>query len=58
MRDNGESNYALAKKLGVSQSAVANWLNGDYKPLRPYALMLFHHYGERPEGLNYDIESG
>lgn len=28
MKERGETNYRLAKEIGVSQSTVANWLNG------------------------------
>lgn len=52
MQKNGESNYALAKQLGVSQTTIANWLSGETKPFRPYALILEQHYGEFPAGLN------
>jgi predicted transcriptional regulator len=52
MQECGESNYALAKQLGVSQSTIANWLSGATKPFRPYALILESHYGEPPAGLS------
>ena len=53
MQEHGESNYALAKRLGISQTTVANWLSGETKPFRPYALVLSQHYGEEPPGLEY-----
>jgi len=31
-KENNVSNYSIAKKLSVSQSTVANWLNGTTYP--------------------------
>lgn len=41
----GESNYRLAKILGVSQSSVANWREGKSKPMKIYIEKLAEHFG-------------
>ena len=41
---NGESNYKLAKALGVSQTSIANWKNGTDP--HPICLnVVANHYG-------------
>ena len=45
MKAKGESNYALAKALDISNSTVANWLGGENKPIRVYQKKLAEHYG-------------
>lgn len=32
LRDFGLSQYALAKRLGINQSTICNWLNGKKEP--------------------------
>ena len=54
MDERGESNYALAKALGVSNSTVANWLGGESTPIRVYQKMLADHYGTTVEALNQE----
>ena len=49
--ERGESNYRLAKDLGVSQTSVANWLTGRNKPLGVYLQLLADHYGVSVEQL-------
>jgi len=49
-----ETNYRLAKSLGVSQTTVANWRSGKTKPLRVYTVMLADHFGVSVEDLKED----
>lgn len=44
MKENGETNYALAKALEISNSTVANWLNGETAPIRSHLKLLADHY--------------
>lgn len=44
MKERGETNYALAKAIGVSQSTVANWVSGATEPMRVYVEVLNRHY--------------
>lgn len=50
MEERGESNYRLAKDLGVSQSTIANWLNGR-KPTGIALKAIAAHYGCTVEDL-------
>ena len=45
MKDKGESNYRLAKEIGVSQTTVANWLSGKNEPIPSIRKLLDHHFG-------------
>jgi len=45
MAKRAETKYQLAKELGVSQSTVANWLDGSARPQLRYAAKLAEHYG-------------
>lgn len=45
MKEKGESNYRLAKEIGVSQTAVANWLSGKNEPLPTIRKLIDQHYG-------------
>lgn len=45
MAKKAETKYQLAKELGVSQSTVANWLDGSARPQLRYAAKLADHYG-------------
>lgn len=45
-----ESNYRLAKEIGVSQTTVANWREGK-KPLNVYLEKIAEHYGVTVEEL-------
>lgn len=40
----GESNYRLAKEIGVHQSSVANWKSG-IMPHPKHAKLVAEHYG-------------
>ncbi len=46
----GESNYRLAKSLGVSQTTVANWKNGTM-PYGIYLKAIADHYNVTVEEL-------
>ena len=45
MAERNESNYRLAKEIGVAQTSVANWLSGETKPLSVYAEKIAKHFG-------------
>lgn len=45
MKEKGETNYALAKALEISNSTVANWLSGETAPIRSHLKQLADHYG-------------
>ena len=53
-KEHGESNYRLAKEIGVSQTTVANWITGRRKPLKVYMQLLAEHYGISVEQLKED----
>ena len=40
------SQYALAKKLGISQSTICNWLNGKKEPSIESLWKLADYFGE------------
>lgn len=44
LQEKGETKYALAKDLEVSQSTVANWLNGETAPIRSHLKQLADHF--------------
>ena len=44
MKERGETNYAVAKAIGVSPSTVANWRSG-ISPIRSHLGLLAEHYG-------------
>lgn len=46
MTRNYETNYRLAKDIGVSQTTVANWLAGKTTPSIHYFGKLVSHYGD------------
>lgn len=50
----GESNYRLAKSVGVSQTSVKNWRDGKSEPMAVYKRMLAEHYGCTVEELEAD----
>ena len=50
----GESNYRLAKDLGVTCTSVQNWRDGKSEPLAVYKRMLAEHYGCTVEELEAD----
>ena len=43
--ERGETNYRLAKEIGVKQTSIANWKQGKTKPLMVYAERLAEHFG-------------
>ena len=43
--EHGESNYRLAKEIGVTCTSVQNWRTGVTKPLHVYAEKIAAHYG-------------
>lgn len=47
----GESNYKVAKALGVSQTSVQNWRTGKTKPIGIYTEKLAEHFGVSVEAL-------
>lgn len=49
--ERGETNYRLAKELGVKQTSVQNWRTGKTKPLKVYREMIAAHYGVTVEEL-------
>ena len=46
MKAEGISQYALAKKLGISQSTICNWLNGKKEPSIESLWRLADFFGE------------
>ena len=49
--EHGETNYRLAKELGVKQTSVQNWRTGKTKPLNVYLEKIAEHYGVTVEEL-------
>lgn len=47
-KENGETNYRLAKELGVHATTVQNWRDGK-KPLLEHAFRVATHYGKTVE---------
>lgn len=43
--EHGESNYRLAKALGVQKTSVQNWRTGKTRPMAVYLEKLAAHYG-------------
>lgn len=54
MEANNLSNYSVAKKLGVSQTSVANWLSGGNTPHRKTMLAIASLFGLTVDELNGD----
>lgn len=50
----GETNYRLAKELGVTQTSIQNWRTGETKPLAVYLERLAAHFGCTVEELTAD----
>lgn len=46
MQAEGVSQYGLAKKLGISQSTISNWLNGKKEPSIESLWKLADYFGE------------
>lgn len=45
MQERGETQYRLAKEIGVSQAAVKNWLDGSAIPIKIIRTLLDAHFG-------------
>lgn len=45
MQERGETQYRLAKEIGVSQAAVKNWLDGTTLPIKSIRALLDSHFG-------------
>lgn len=43
--ERGETNYRLAKILGVHQTSIANWKSGEITPHPKHIKMLAEHFG-------------
>lgn len=43
--ERGETNYRLAKTLGVHQSSIANWKSGETTPHPKHLRALAEHFG-------------
>ena len=50
MKEKGESNYRLAKEIGVSQTTVANWLSGKNEPIPSIRKLLDNHFVIQEDG--------
>lgn len=49
--ERGETNYRLAKAIGVSQTSVKNWRDGVTRPFPRHAKAIAKHYGVEVEEL-------
>lgn len=49
--ENGETNYRLAKEIGVSQTSVKNWRDGVTHPFPRHVKAIAKHYGVKVEEL-------
>lgn len=49
--ERGETNYRLAKTLGVHQTSIANWKSGEATPHPKHLVMLAEHFGVTVEDL-------
>lgn len=56
-KKNCETNYRLAKELGVHQTSIANWKSG-IKPHPRHLKAVADHYGVTPEELLGEKEVG
>lgn len=43
--ERGETNYRLAKEIGVSQTAIKHWKEGTHHPHPRHARLIEQHYG-------------
>ena len=55
--ERGESNYRLAKEIGVHQSSIQNWKDG-IKPHPKHIKLLAEHYGVTVDELLSDQDEG
>lgn len=49
--ERGETNYRLAKTIGVHQSSIANWKSGDNAPHPKHLRLLAEHFGVSVDAL-------
>lgn len=49
--EKGESNYRLAKALGVHCTSIKNWKTGKNQPMGVYTEKLAEHFGVSVEAL-------
>lgn len=52
--ERGETNYRLAKCLGVHQSSITNWKRGQITPHPKHIKLLADHFGVTVEELLED----
>lgn len=57
MKEKGETNYRLAKEIGVSQTTVANWLSGKNEPIPSIRRLLDKHFGLEDTDDGKQVES-
>lgn len=55
--ERGETNYRLAKELGVHQTTIRNWKNG-IRPHPVYLRLLAEHYETTVDELLSDHDEG
>lgn len=55
MKERGETNYRLAKEIGVSQSTIANWLVGT-EPTGLALKAVANHFGCEIDDLAGDYD--
>lgn len=55
--EHGETNYRLAKDIGVRQTSIKNWKNG-IKPHPKNAKLVAKHYGVKVEELMGTMQQG
>lgn len=55
--ERGETNYRLAKELGVHQTTIQNWKNG-IRPHPIYLRLLAEHYETTVDELLSDQDEG
>ena len=55
--ERGETNYRLAKILGVHQSSIANWKNGKIRPHPKHIKMIADHFDVTEDELLSESEA-
>lgn len=56
--ESGETNYRLAKEIGVSQTSVKNWRDGVTHPFPRHVKAIAKHYGVKVEELMGTMPQG
>ena len=56
--ESGETNYRLAKEIGVSQTSVKNWQDGVTHPFPRHVKAIAKHYGVKVEELMGTMPQG